>query len=93
MPKKISPSERQKLADLADISAAYLYQCLAGYRDMDPVEARRVEAVTNKRLRLWDLCPTRWRQIWPELQKLKGAPELDIAKRSRSKPSKQKAEA
>jgi DNA-binding transcriptional regulator YdaS (Cro superfamily) len=64
---KFSVEDRRRLAALAGINQAYLYQCLTGRRDMGPVEARRVERATNGELTRRDLCGKTWRLIWPEL--------------------------
>lgn len=55
---------------------AYLYQCLAGIRDMNPANARRAEDLTGGELRRWSLCQKTWAAIWPELIGTEGAPEL-----------------
>ena len=71
-----SPSERARLAALARINEAYLYQCLTGRRDMGALEAVRVEVATRRVLRRWDLCTRNWHLIWPELIARKGAPAV-----------------
>lgn len=48
-------------------SDAYLYQCLAGLRDMNPAEARRLESATGGELSRRQLCQRTWAAIWPEL--------------------------
>lgn len=63
----MTPKERDALAALAGINAQYLYQCIAGKRDMDATEASRVERVTDCRIRRWNLRRD-WAETWPELK-------------------------
>ena len=67
MENQITPRTRRLLAAQVGISEQYLYQCLTGRRDMDPVEARRLEVATAGVLKRQMLCQKRWRGIWPEL--------------------------
>jgi DNA-binding transcriptional regulator YdaS (Cro superfamily) len=71
----IAAPERDALAELAGVDPAYLYQCLTGRRAMKPEEAVRVERVSGRALRRWDLRPHDWHRIWPELIGIDGAPE------------------
>lgn len=79
MSKDITPADRRRLAAAAGINEQYLYQCLTGRRDMNPAEARRVEAVVGSELMRWDLCSKTWHQIWPELIGAEGAPAVEPA--------------
>jgi DNA-binding transcriptional regulator YdaS (Cro superfamily) len=72
---EISPKERSELARIAGVNEQYLYQCLSRRRDMDATLASKVEELTKKRLRRWDLRRD-WYETWPELRRLKGAPEV-----------------
>jgi DNA-binding transcriptional regulator YdaS (Cro superfamily) len=74
----LSASERKRIAADVGVNEQYLYQCLTGRRDMNPAEARRIEADTGGALRRWDLCQKSWALIWPEL---KGDPEAPGASR------------
>jgi DNA-binding transcriptional regulator YdaS (Cro superfamily) len=76
MSSDFSVDDRRRLAAVAGISEAYLYQCLTGRRDMGPAEARRVENVTGGELMRWHLCQKTWHRIWPELADAEGAPEV-----------------
>jgi len=76
MSSKLSAANRRRLAEVAGISEAYLYQCLTGRRDMGPAEARRCETVTGGELKRWDLCRKTWHLIWPELIGTEGAPHV-----------------
>lgn len=67
METQITPQMRRQLAAATGVSEQYLYQCLTGRRDMDPVEARRLEDATGGVLKRQLLCQKRWRGIWPEL--------------------------
>lgn len=72
----ITPSERADLAERCGVGQQYLYQCITGRRAMRPEEAVRVERESGKRLRRWDLRPSDWHRIWPELVGTEGAPPV-----------------
>lgn len=63
----ISAKERQELARQIDVNEQYLYQCLRGLRDMDPLKAAEAEVATNGRLRR-QMLNREWARIWPELK-------------------------
>lgn len=67
MPTSLKPAERREIAEQFGLNEQYLWQCLAGKRDMNPTTARRLEDETGGRLRRQDLCQKTWRGIWPEL--------------------------
>lgn len=65
----ITPERRRQLAVQVNAHEQYLYQCLTGRRDMNPAEARRIEAETRGELTRQMLCQKTWMGIWPELAK------------------------
>jgi len=67
MEQKLTPAERQELADLVGLNEQWLYQCLTGRRDMSPAEAIRVEAASGGNVTRQMLCQGTWAKIWPEL--------------------------
>jgi len=67
MATPIRPPERQQLAEQLGLNEQYLYQCLAGLREMGAKEAVRVEKETGGRLTRRDVCTKSWRDLWPEL--------------------------
>ena len=68
MNKEITPKERQAWADkLGGMSEQYLYQCLTGRSDMNPIRARQIEVESDGVLTRQMLCQKTWRGIWPEL--------------------------
>ena len=67
MDNKLTPAERQELADLVGLNEQWLYQCLTGRRDMSPAEAIRVEAASGGSVTRQMLCQGNWAKIWPEL--------------------------
>jgi DNA-binding transcriptional regulator YdaS (Cro superfamily) len=67
MTKEIALSRRRELAQLHCINDDWLYQCLTGRRDMDPVKALELESATNGEITRFMVCQTRGRLIWPEL--------------------------
>lgn len=62
-----NPYERRRIAEMVGVSPAYLYQCLTGRRDIDPVEAVRIEQETGGAISRFDVCLKRGRDIWPEI--------------------------
>lgn len=71
-------AERGRGAHLAralNIPPAWLSQMAAGTRPVPPVLAPQIEAETAFAVRRWDLRPTDWYRIWPELRGTEGAPE------------------
>lgn len=77
MATKFSTKDRESFAKLAGVTPAYISQCISGLRDMEAARARRLEAASRNRIRVWDLCPNTWREIWPELANRKGAPKAE----------------
>ncbi len=69
--KELSAYERKAWADYLDLNEQYLYQCLTGRRDMNPIEARRVEEMSNGFITRRMLCQKTWLGIWPELVEVK----------------------
>lgn len=67
MDKEISLDRRRELAALHGIDDDWLYQCLTGRRDMDPVKALALEAATNKEITRFMVCRKRGHLIWPDL--------------------------
>ena len=67
MENRITPEQRRDIAAAVGLNEQYLYQCLTGRRDMNPAEARRVEAETFGRVTRRMLCQKTWKAIWPEL--------------------------
>lgn len=75
MAKNLSPKDRRRIADLAGIHHATLYQAMSGKGfGLSPQEAVRIEELTNREIRRWDLRPKDWWLVWPELRNRKGAP-------------------
>ncbi len=72
----MSAAERKQIADELGLNEQYLYQCLTGRASMEAKEAVRVEELSGRRLRRWQLRKNDWHKIWPELVKAKGAPKV-----------------
>lgn len=79
MDAKFTPDERRRLAEQIGANEQYLYQCLTGRREMDPIKARNAESLTGGKLMRWDVCPRSWYLIWPEIARLDGAPPVPEA--------------
>jgi DNA-binding transcriptional regulator YdaS (Cro superfamily) len=67
MSNEITPETRKTWAAKLKVSEQYLYQCISGRRDMNPIEARRIEDLTGGVITRQMLCQKTWRGIWPEL--------------------------
>lgn len=77
---KFSPDDRRRIATLAGIHPHMLYMSLTRRASFSPQECVRIEEVTNKEVRRWDLRPKDWWLIWPELRNRKGAPDIPGSK-------------
>lgn len=66
------------LAETLGISSVYLFQLAAGQggRQPSPELCVRLEAITERHVRRWDLRPNDWHLIWPELIGSDGAPAV-----------------
>lgn len=62
-------------ADL-EIPLTYLSQMARGDRSVTPERASQIEIATGKRVRRWDVRPSDWHLIWPELINRPGAPTV-----------------
>jgi DNA-binding transcriptional regulator YdaS (Cro superfamily) len=71
-------ADRARLADLAGINEAYLYQCLSGRREMGAKVAVQVEQATGGEVKRWHVCSKTWHQYWPELIGSQGAPQVPV---------------
>lgn len=67
MKTNLMPEDRRRIAEKVNVSDAYLYQCLTGRRDMNPVEAVRVERDSGGEITRFDVCTKTGAGIWPEL--------------------------
>jgi DNA-binding transcriptional regulator YdaS (Cro superfamily) len=66
------------LSGVLGISSVYLMQLSArqGGREPSPELCVRIENATYRQVRRWDLRPTDWHLIWPELVGADGAPNV-----------------
>lgn len=78
MTPQITPKERAELAEKLEVHEQYIYQCMTGRRDMDPLKATDLERVSDGRIRRWQVHKN-WHRIWPELVGTDGAPEPQAA--------------
>jgi DNA-binding transcriptional regulator YdaS (Cro superfamily) len=77
---KFTPEDRRRLAELAGINPASLYQALTQRgTPFSPEKCVAIEAATANELRRKDLRPGDWHRIWPELVGKKGAPTPEKA--------------
>jgi DNA-binding transcriptional regulator YdaS (Cro superfamily) len=67
--KPLTTEKRRALSAKLGISDAYLYQCLRGLREMNPIEARRIELASKGLIKREMICQKTWQGIWPELVK------------------------
>lgn len=73
MQEQITPEVRRQVAAETGLNEQYLYQCLAGHRDMNPGTARKVERLTKGKVTRQMLCQKTYAEIWPELVKRKAS--------------------
>lgn len=70
---------QSRLAAALNKSAAQVWQWKQGMRPV-PVElGSEIEAATDGQVMRWDLRPTDWHRIWPELVGMDGAPAVEAA--------------
>lgn len=62
----LTPERRRSIAELAGVREQYLYQILRGLKAPAPALARKLNGLESE-LRLQELRPDDWRDIWPEL--------------------------
>lgn len=67
------------LADALGIPLSYLSQMASGDRAVTPERASAIERATSKQVMRWDVRPSDWHQIWPELVGADGAPPVPQA--------------
>lgn len=77
MVKQLTPDDRRRLARMVRVHEATLYQAVTGKgKGFSPAECVRIEKASSDELRRWDLRPTDWYLIWPELIGHKDAPAI-----------------
>lgn len=64
------------LARALEIPPSYLSQMASGNRAVTPERAAKIEVETAREVMRWDLRPTDWWEIWPELVAAEGAPGI-----------------
>ena len=72
-------SERGRIARVAKaigIAPAFLSQMGNGIRSCPIERAADLERACGFHVRRWDLFPTDWHRIWPELKGTEGAPDV-----------------
>jgi len=72
---QVTARERKLIAAEAQLNPDYLYQCMTGRADLEAKKATRVERVSKKRIRRWELRRD-WFDVWPELVGVEGAPTV-----------------
>lgn len=58
------------------VSPAFISQVACGRRACPAERATSIEKATGGAVRRWDLRPTDWHEIWPELLGADGAPPV-----------------
>jgi DNA-binding transcriptional regulator YdaS (Cro superfamily) len=82
MSKTFTLEDRERLAAMLKAewggltSAGSLYMALTGASPYSPIKCIEAERITKGELRRWHLRPKDWHLIWPEMVKVKGAPEV-----------------
>lgn len=70
---------RDKFASDCGTSWAHLRNVGYGDKTCSPTLAVLIEAKSKQVVRRWDCRPDDWHRIWPELRRVKGAPEVPAA--------------
>ena len=80
--------QAKQLAEAVGVDAAQVRQWQIAARDRSHKSARTpspryahvIESATGGKVRRWDLRPTDWHQIWPDLVDAPGAPPVPMPK-------------
>lgn len=70
------PGRQADLARSLDLPTAQVWQWKEGIRPVPMPYVTRIETATDGAVRRWDLRPSDWHLIWPELIEADGAPSL-----------------
>lgn len=73
-----TPARRRQIAEALGIEEAYVYQIYTNRKTASPALARAWHEEEPGDA-LWDLRPSDWHRIWPELIGSPGAPEAPAA--------------
>jgi len=65
-----------RVAREVKIAPAWLSQMADGTRPIPPRFAHKLKTACEGQVEVWDLLPTEWHEIWPELVGSVGAPEV-----------------
>lgn len=74
---KLSPEERERIAERHHVHPASLYQTMTGKgAGLSAKKCVEIQQDCDGLLHLWDLRPNDWHQIWPMLIGTDGAPAV-----------------
>lgn len=65
-----------RLATRLGVAPGYLSQMADGKRPIPYTAWQSIADETGQQVLRWDLWPTEWHEIWPQLKKAKGAPPI-----------------
>lgn len=74
--KSLDQKAREQFAMRVATTVGHLNNIAYGGRTASAALARQLEIETNASVRRWDLRPTDWHRIWPELIATEGAPAV-----------------
>jgi DNA-binding transcriptional regulator YdaS (Cro superfamily) len=67
---------REAFAARVESTLGHLNNVALGYKPCAPILATAIELDTERKVRRWELRPTDWHLIWPELIGAAGAPNV-----------------
>ncbi|MBC8730016.1 transcriptional regulator [Paraburkholderia sp. UCT2] len=68
----------KRLAESLGISQSYLSQMAAGQSPISQERCFVIEQVTSGMVMRWDLKPSNWHKLWPELAGAPGSPPIPL---------------
>lgn len=71
-----SQPDRDAFATAVGSTYGHLRNVAYGYRACAPLLATAIEQTSGGAVRRWDLLPTEWAAVWPELIGTPGAPAV-----------------
>lgn len=69
---QLPADQREHFAQACETSVGHLRNVAYGYRPCAPELAAMIEEKSHKAVTRQELCPGKWRRIWPELAEERG---------------------
>jgi DNA-binding transcriptional regulator YdaS (Cro superfamily) len=75
----LPPSEQSAFAERCGTTIGYLRKALSTGSVLRPELMVAIERESGRLVRRWDMRPTDWHLVWPELVNTEGAPPVEAA--------------